>query len=33
MKTWWKLGFYISIITIVIWLGIGGIWWKIIGLW
>ncbi|HEY5470771.1 MAG TPA: anion permease [Bacteroidales bacterium] len=33
MKTWWKFGFYISIITIVIWLGVGGIWWKIIGLW
>ncbi len=31
--TWWKLGFYTSLINIVIWLGIGTIWWKIIGLW
>lgn len=33
MKTWWKLGFYISVIHIIIWLGIGGVWWKLIGLW
>lgn len=31
--TWWKLGFVISLMNIVIWLGIGGIWWKFIGLW
>ncbi len=31
--TWWKLGFYISLINIVIWAGIGSIWWKVIGLW
>lgn len=33
MGTWWKLGLLISIINIVIWLGIGGIWWKVLGLW
>ena len=33
MNTWWKLGFYISIINIVVWIGIGGIWWKFLGLW
>lgn len=33
MKTWWKLGFYISVINIIIWLGVGGAWWKVIGLW
>ncbi|MDQ0207165.1 anion permease [Alkalicoccobacillus murimartini] len=32
-QKWWSLGFLISIIHIVVWLGIGGIWWKIIGLW
>ncbi|HWR38986.1 MAG TPA: anion permease [Patescibacteria group bacterium] len=31
--TWWKLGFIVSIINMVIWVGIGGFWWKILGLW
>ncbi len=31
--TWWKLGFYTSIINLIIWVGIGGVWWKVIGLW
>jgi DASS family divalent anion:Na+ symporter len=31
--TWWKLGFLISIMNLVFWLGIGLVWWKIIGLW
>jgi DASS family divalent anion:Na+ symporter len=31
--TWWRLGFVISVINIVIWIGIGGLWWKAIGLW
>jgi DASS family divalent anion:Na+ symporter len=31
--TWWKIGFIVSLINIVIWLGVGGLWWKIIGLW
>ncbi|RKZ15059.1 anion permease, partial [bacterium] len=33
MGTWWKLGFLISVVNIVIWLGIGGLWWKVLGLW
>ncbi len=33
MRTWWKLGGLISIINIIIWLGIGGLWWKILGIW
>jgi len=33
MGTWWRLGFLISVINIVIWLGIGGLWWKVLGLW
>ena len=32
-KTWWTLGFYISIINMIIWIGIGSCWWKILGLW
>lgn len=30
---WWRIGFFVSLIHIVIWIGIGGMWWKIIGLW
>lgn len=30
---WWKLGFIITTLNVMIWLGIGGAWWKIIGLW
>jgi len=33
MGAWWKLGGIISVVNIVIWMGIGGLWWKIIGLW
>ena len=32
MGVWWGLGAIISIINIVIWVGIGSIWWKVIGL-
>ena len=31
--TWWKLGFYTSVINLIVWVGIGGVWWKVIGLW
>lgn len=31
--TWWKLGFFVMAIYIVIWVGIGSFWWKILGLW
>jgi divalent anion:Na+ symporter, DASS family len=30
---WWRIGFLVSLANIVIWLGIGAIWWKVIGLW
>ncbi len=29
---WWRLGFIISLINLVIWLGIGPLWWKLIGM-
>ncbi|MFC7687782.1 anion permease [Ureibacillus sp. GCM10028918] len=32
-EKWWGLGLVISIIHIVIWLVIGGLWWKVLGLW
>jgi len=31
--TWWKLGFYVSVINLIIWSVIGGLWWKLLGLW
>lgn len=31
--TWWKLGFMVSVINLVIWVGIGSMWWKVLGLW
>ncbi|KAJ7299206.1 hypothetical protein O6H91_18G023900 [Diphasiastrum complanatum] len=33
LSTWWGYGFLISIVNIIIWLGIGGVWWKVLGLW
>lgn len=33
VKSWWKLGFILSLFYIPIWLGLGSLWWKIIGLW
>lgn len=32
-KKWWQLGFIISLIHIVVWMGAGGLWWKLLGLW
>ncbi|HWR44102.1 anion permease [Sporomusa sp.] len=31
--TWWRLGFIISVINLIIWVGLGSIWWKVLGLW
>lgn len=30
---WWRYGLLLSVVNIVIWLGIGGIWWKFLKLW
>ena len=30
---WWKLGFIMVTVNLVIWLGIGSLWWKLLGLW
>jgi DASS family divalent anion:Na+ symporter len=30
---WWRLGFLISIVHLAIWLPVGFLWWKVIGLW
>lgn len=31
--TWWKLGLMVVCLNIVIWIGIGSAWWKVLGLW
>ncbi|KAF5193377.1 Dicarboxylate transporter 1 protein [Thalictrum thalictroides] len=33
LAQWWGYGFLISVVNVVIWLGVGGAWWKFIGLW
>ena len=30
---WWRIGALISVVNIFVWLGIGGLWWKILGVW
>jgi DASS family divalent anion:Na+ symporter len=30
---WWRVGFLISLLHLAIWLPIGFLWWKVIGLW
>ena len=31
--TWWKIGFIISVVNLIIWIGVGMPWWKLIGMW
>jgi len=31
--TWWRLGFIVSVVNIAIWVGVGGLWWKVLRLW
>ncbi len=30
---WWKTGFVMSVVNILIWFVIGGFWWRLVGLW
>ena len=30
---WWRMGLLISVVNIIIWVGVGGLWWKVLGLW
>ncbi|AZV42868.1 2-oxoglutarate translocator [Peribacillus asahii] len=30
---WWLIGFGVSVIHIIIWGLVGGLWWKVLGLW
>ena len=33
LRAWWMLGALISLINIAIWVIVGGLWWKFLGLW
>lgn len=33
LGTWWALGLVVSIVNLIIWLGAGAVWWKVLGLW
>jgi DASS family divalent anion:Na+ symporter len=32
IKAWWRIGFLLSIANLLIWIGLGSLWWKLIGL-
>ena len=32
-RTWWRLGLIVSVPNILIWVGIGFLWWKLLGWW
>lgn len=31
--TWWRVGFFVMAFQLVSWLGVGLVWWKVLGLW
>lgn len=33
LKTWWRMGAIMSIVFLLIWVGLGSMWWKLLGLW
>jgi len=33
LGVWWKLGALISVANILIWLGAGAVWWRLLGIW
>lgn len=33
LGTWWALGLLVSIANLIIWIGAGSLWWKVLGLW
>lgn len=32
IKDWWRVGFLLSIPNLLIWMGLGSVWWKVLGL-
>jgi len=31
--TWWRVGFFVVLFQVVVWLGLGLVWWRFLGLW
>jgi len=31
LKEWWSIGAIMSVVNLVIWIGAGLIWWKVLG--
>jgi len=31
--TWWRVGFIVSLVQVTLWLGVGMLWWKVLGWW
>lgn len=33
LAEWWKTGFILSVVNLIIWITVGGLWWKWLGYW
>ena len=33
LGAWWRTGLIVSVVNIAIWMGIGSLWWRVLGLW
>lgn len=33
LSEWWTVGFVMSVVNLVIWIGLGSVWWKFLGFW
>lgn len=31
--SWWKIGGFLSLVYIILWIAVGSLWWKLLGLW
>jgi DASS family divalent anion:Na+ symporter len=33
LKLWWRIGFVVSLLNVLVWSVVGFAWWKLIGIW
>jgi len=33
LRTWWRAGFLLSVLHLIVWLGAGLVWWRFLGIW
>jgi DASS family divalent anion:Na+ symporter len=31
--TWWRVGFVVSVVNLLVWSTVGFAWWKVLGIW